>query len=110
MDELLVNRGFTSSIDKAKPLIMAGKVLIDDIIITQPGTPCDTKSRIRIKEKKSEFVSRGGDKINQFIISHDIQIENKCCLDIGISTGGFSDALLKKMLDIFLESMLVMVF
>ena len=56
LDQLLVNRGFIPSVDEAKRYIMAGKILIDDIVITQPGTLCNPQSRVRIKEKKSEFV------------------------------------------------------
>lgn len=94
--ELLVTRGFIPSINDAERYVMAGKVLIDDKVILQPGTLCDYNSAIRIKEKKSEFVSRGGDKLNEFLRETDIKIENKCVLDIGISTGGFSDVVLKK--------------
>ena len=72
------------------------KILIDDIVITQPGTLCNPQSRVRIKEKKSEFVSRGGDKLHHFIEEHNINIKDKCCLDIGISTGGFTDVLLRR--------------
>ena len=97
LDELLVNRGFIPSIDEAKRYIMAGKVLIDDIVISQPGTLCDPLSHVRIKEKKSEYVSRGGDKIANFLDQENIQIKDKCCLDVGISTGGFSDVLLRRM-------------
>jgi 23S rRNA (cytidine1920-2'-O)/16S rRNA (cytidine1409-2'-O)-methyltransferase len=96
LDELLVMRGFISSVEEAVPLIMAGKILIDDVPITTPGTNCDTKCRVRIKEKKSTFVSRGGDKIYDFIEKNKIEIEGKCCMDIGISTGGFTDALFRK--------------
>ncbi len=96
LDEMLVTRGFISSVDEAKRYIMAGKILIDDIVITQPGTLCDPKSRVRLKEKKTEFVSRGGDKLNYFVEKNNIEIKDKCCLDIGISTGGFSDVLLRK--------------
>ena len=96
LDELLVNRGFIPSIDEAKRYIMAGKVLIDDIVISQPGTLCDPLSHVRIKEKKSEYVSRGGDKIAHFLDQENIQIKDKCCLDVGISTGGFSDVLLRR--------------
>ena len=96
LDELLVNRGFIPTVDEAQRYIMAGKVLIDDIIISQPGTLCDPLSHVRIKEKKSEYVSRGGDKIHHFLDQHTISVKDKCCLDIGISTGGFTDVLLRR--------------
>lgn len=95
LDQLLVERGFYNSVDLAKRIIMAGDILIDDIVITQPGTLCDPKSRIRIKTKKTDYVSRGGDKLAQFLKNNPIEIKNKCCLDIGISTGGFTDVLFR---------------
>ena len=95
LDELLVERGFFNTTDLAKRIIMAGDILIDDIVITQPGTLCDPKSRVRIKQKKSEFVSRGGDKLSNYLDTNPIEIKNKCCLDIGISTGGFTDVLFR---------------
>ena len=95
LDELLVERGFFNSLDLAQRIIMTGDILIDDSVITQPGTLCDPKSRIRIKQKKSSYVSRGGDKLAQFLENHPVEIKNKCCLDIGISTGGFTDVLFR---------------
>ncbi|MEK9727314.1 MAG: TlyA family RNA methyltransferase [Candidatus Margulisiibacteriota bacterium] len=95
LDELLVTRGFISSKDEAQRYILAGKILIDDKVITQPGTLCELSSHIRIKEKKSQFVSRGGDKLAGFINKNNIDIKNKCVLDVGISTGGFSDVLIQ---------------
>ena len=56
------------------------------MVITKPGTMCIT-SNIRIKQK-TNFVSRGGDKLHQFISDKGIKINDKCCADIGISTGG----------------------
>ncbi len=96
LDELLVTRGFIPSVEEAKRYIMAGKIMIDDIVITKPGTLCNPKSRVRLKEKKSVYVSRGGDKIVHFIENNNINIKEKLCVDIGISTGGFTDVLLKK--------------
>ena len=91
-----MERGFIPTVDKAQRLIMAGDVLIDDIVISQPGTLCDLKCRVRIKQKKSEFVSRGGDKLAGFLKDSALDVQDKCCLDVGISTGGFTDVLLRK--------------
>ncbi len=93
---LLISRGFFSSEDDAKRHIMAGKVLVDDRVIDQPGTLCLVSSPIRIKEKKSTFVSRGGDKLAGFLDAISLDIRNRCAVDVGISTGGFSDALLSR--------------
>ncbi len=95
LDELLVSRGFIPSLDEAQRYIMAGKVLIDDEVISKPGTLCSTTSCIRIKEKKSIYVSRSGDKLAKFLKKIDLKIKDKCAIDIGISTGGFTDVLLQ---------------
>ena len=95
LDELLVSRGFIPSLDEAKRYIMAGKILIDDEVISKPGTLCSITSCIRIKEKKSNYVSRSGDKLDQFLKTTDLKIKDKYAMDIGISTGGFTDVLLQ---------------
>jgi 23S rRNA (cytidine1920-2'-O)/16S rRNA (cytidine1409-2'-O)-methyltransferase len=76
-------------------MIMAGDVLIDDIVILQPGTLCMSNCRVRIKQKKSKFVSRGGDKLAGFLKDSALNVQDKCSLDVGISTGGFTDVLLR---------------
>jgi 23S rRNA (cytidine1920-2'-O)/16S rRNA (cytidine1409-2'-O)-methyltransferase len=96
LDELLVDRGFIPTKDEARRYVMAGKVLIDDHVITKPGTLCATSSCIRIIEKKSQFVSRGGDKLTSFLEKTSLSIQNQCILDLGISTGGFSDVALQR--------------
>lgn len=95
LDELLVSRGFIPSLDEAQRYIMAGKVLIDDEVISKPGTLCSITSCVRIKEKKTNYVSRSGDKLAQFLKTIDLKIKDKCAMDIGISTGGFTDVLLQ---------------
>ena len=74
---------------------MAGHVLVNDKVIDKPGFKCEHSSRIRIKYTKKKFVSRSGEKLNSFLNKTEIEIEDKVCLDIGISTGGFTDVLLK---------------
>ena len=94
LGELLLNRGFVSSIDDAKRIIMANEVLVNDEPIDKPGTLCDAKSRIRIKNKRA-FVSRGGDKLFSFFNDVQFDVSNKACIDVGMSTGGFTDVLLR---------------
>ena len=91
----MVEKGYFKTVNEAKRIIMAGHVLIDDIVIDKPGTNCKKNVRIRIKYNKKKFVSRGGDKLQAFLKKTEINIENKICLDVGISTGGFTDVLLQ---------------
>lgn len=75
---------------------MAGDVLIDDVVITKPGILFDDKCRVRIRQKEHDFVSRGGIKLSSFLDDVSLPIKDACCIDVGISTGGFSDALLRR--------------
>lgn len=74
---------------------MAGDVLIDDVVVTKPGVLFDAKCRIRIRQKAHDFVSRGGVKLSACLNEIDLKINDVCCIDVGISTGGFTDALLR---------------
>ena len=87
---------FCTSTDEAKPLIMTGNVLVNDKVIDKPGTNCKESDEIRIKTKNKQFVSRSGDKLFNFLQTTELNIENRICLDIGISTGGFTDVLLQQ--------------
>jgi 23S rRNA (cytidine1920-2'-O)/16S rRNA (cytidine1409-2'-O)-methyltransferase len=95
LDELLVSRGLMPDTDMAKRHIMAGNVLVNDRVICQPGTPFNPQVDLRVKEKKSNFASRGGDKLYHFIQAIDLNPRHRVALDIGISTGGFTDVLLQ---------------
>ncbi len=94
IDILLVNLGFFDTRAKAQANIMANNVLVNDNPVTKPGTKVKTDSNIRIR-KKLEYVSRGALKIKKAIEEFNIKAENKVCLDIGSSTGGFTEVLLK---------------
>ena len=94
LDDWLVARGFFLSIDDARRHIMAGTVLVDDRVVNHPGTLCDTSKSLRVRKKSSSFVSRGGDKLHHFLSQIPLAVSGMWALDIGISTGGFTDALL----------------
>lgn len=94
LDDWLVARGIFLSIDDARRHIMAGTVLVDDRVVDQPGTLCDTSKSLRVRKKSSSFVSRGGDKLHHFLSQIPLTVSGMWALDIGISTGGFTDALL----------------
>ncbi|PYG86826.1 23S rRNA (cytidine1920-2'-O)/16S rRNA (cytidine1409-2'-O)-methyltransferase [Ruminiclostridium sufflavum DSM 19573] len=95
LDILLVEKGLFESREKCKSAIMAGVVLINGIREDKPGTKVPVDCRIEIKENINPFVSRGGLKLAKAIKEFGIVLENKACMDIGASTGGFTDCMLK---------------
>lgn len=95
IDILLHNRGFSDSREKAKRLVMSGVVFIENNRIDKPGTKVDIDSNIRIKGEKPKYVGRGGYKLEKAIMSFSIDVNDCVCIDIGASTGGFTDCLLK---------------
>jgi len=96
LDKILIEKGLAKNLEEAKPLIMAGKVIVNDHMIDKPGTLVDPQLTIRIKGSSSKFVSRGGDKIEAPIDTFSIDIKNKTVIDVGSSTGGFTDCVLQK--------------
>ncbi|ACL76247.1 TlyA family RNA methyltransferase [Ruminiclostridium cellulolyticum] len=95
LDVLLVNKGLFESREKCKSAIMAGLVWIDGIREDKPGTKVPVECTIEIRENLNPFVSRGGLKLAKAVSNFDIDLANKTCLDIGASTGGFTDCMLK---------------
>src|SRR5438105_3616875 len=94
IDRLLVERGLVDSREKAQALIMAGNVLVDEEPATKAGMSVPEDANIRLKEAPHPYVSRGGLKIEGAIKAFGIRTENKVCLDVGSSTGGFTHFLL----------------
>ena len=95
LDQLLLQRGLVTSARQALGLIMAGKVLVDDRPSTKPGTLIAPHAEIRLLEKPQPWVSRGGLKLAHALNFFSIHPKNNVCLDVGASTGGFTDALLQ---------------
>ena len=96
LDVLLVQQGYAASREKAKAVIMAGNVFVNGQREDKAGTVFDsTKSRIEIKGSSLKYVSRGGLKLEKAITSFNLVLENKICMDIGASTGGFTDCMLQ---------------
>ena len=95
LDQLLVDKNLADSKTKAQSMIMAAQVLVNDKIVTKSGNTFKTDSNIIIKQLHSRWVSRGALKLLEAIQYFKIDIKNKTCLDIGSSTGGFSDVLLQ---------------
>ena len=96
LDQLLVDRNLADTKSKAQSMIMAGQVYVNDKIITKSGNSFNENSKIKIKQLHPPWVSRGAFKLLKAIDDFKIDIENKICLDIGSSTGGFTEVLLKK--------------
>lgn len=95
IDRLLVERGLAESLEKALAIIMAGRALAEGRVIDKPGAEIKTDVEITILEK-SPYVSRGGIKLEGALSYFNIDCAGKIAVDIGASTGGFTDCLLKK--------------
>jgi len=95
LDVLLVNKGMEVTREKAKILVMSGNVFVDNIRIDKPGTLVKIDSNITISGTACPYVGRGGLKLEKALKEFDIETEHKVFLDVGASTGGFTDCLLK---------------
>lgn len=96
LDVLLVKQGYFSSREKAKAVIMAGDVYVNGQREDKAGTSFDeTKISIEVRGVQLKYVSRGGLKLEKAMESFPIVLENKVCMDIGASTGGFTDCMLQ---------------
>ncbi len=95
LDLVLVDKGLIVSRQRAKAMIMAGKVLVNDRVVDKPGCLVDPLSPILVKQADHPYVSRGGLKLEKALKSFPICVKNLICLDIGASTGGFTDCLLQ---------------
>ncbi len=96
LDKLLVEFGYVENVNKAKALIMSGKVLVNEKRVEKPGTKFQDNIDIRLIKKSHDWVSRGGVKLEFALDELELNLENKVCADLGSSTGGFTDVLLKK--------------
>lgn len=95
IDALVVEKGLAPSRAKAQALIMTGNLLVNGQVVDKAGKEVDPESEITVKETMP-FVSRGGVKIAGFLDSEKIDVEGLTAIDIGSSTGGFTDCLLKR--------------
>ena len=96
LDVLLVEQGYAASREKAKAIIMSGSVFVNGQREDKAGTTFDpAKSTIEVKGHTLKYVSRGGLKLEKAMAQFTIGLENKICMDIGASTGGFTDCMLQ---------------
>ena len=96
LDVVLVERGLAASREKAKSLIIAGLVSGGGVKLEKPGTLIDPAMEIEVKGKDHPYVSRGGVKLEAALDKFDIDLTGKTILDIGASTGGFTDCMLQR--------------
>jgi 23S rRNA (cytidine1920-2'-O)/16S rRNA (cytidine1409-2'-O)-methyltransferase len=95
LDKLLVDRGLAGSRERAHALILAGKVLVDDQKLEKAGAQVAAECAIRLLGEDLKYVSRGGLKLECALDHWNIAVMGKVCLDVGASTGGFTDCLLQ---------------
>ena len=95
IDRLLIERGLAESRQKAQAFVMAGQVLADEQKITKPGQQVAPEAEVRILGPAPQYVSRAGVKLEAALEKFQLDIRDKVCLDIGASTGGFTDCLLQ---------------
>ena len=96
LDELVMKKGFANSKAIAQSLIMAGKIYLDEIKLSKPGYSLSSDSEIIFKGPLHPWVSRGGIKLDYAIKEFNILVKDKIALDLGASTGGFSNVLLDR--------------
>ncbi|MCF6246177.1 MAG: TlyA family RNA methyltransferase [Desulfobacula sp.] len=95
IDCLVVEKGLVKSRERAKALIMAGKVLVNNMPVDKAGSLVSNDADIIVKQADNPFVSRGGLKLDQALKTLPVSVKDATCLDIGASTGGFTDCLLQ---------------
>ena len=96
LDKLLVERGLVPSRERAQALILAGKVLVNEQKVSKSGAPVDAEANIRLLEPDLKYVSRGGLKLEKALAHWRIDVRDQICVDVGASTGGFTDCLLQR--------------
>lgn len=95
LDKLLVDHGHAASRERAQALILAGRVLVREQRVDKPGAPVDPEAPIRLLGSDLRYVSRGGLKLEHALRHWLLDVTGHHCVDIGASTGGFTDCLLQ---------------
>lgn len=95
LDKLLVDQGHAASRERAQALILAGRVLVDEQRVDKSGTPVAADATIRLLGDDLRYVSRGGLKLERALAHWKIDLTDCACLDVGTSTGGFTDCMLQ---------------
>lgn len=95
LDVLLVNRGLAQSREKAKAIIMSGNVYVDGQKEDKAGSNFSEEAAVEVRGNTLKYVSRGGLKLEKAMANFDVVLDGKICMDVGSSTGGFTDCMLQ---------------
>jgi len=95
LDKLLLERGLVSSRERAQALILAGKVVVNQQKVEKAGATVDAAANVRILGEDLKYVSRGGVKLERALAHWRVEVRGRVCMDVGTSTGGFTDCLLQ---------------
>ena len=95
LDKLLVQRGLVGSRERARAMILAGQIIVDDHRVDKVGLQVAVDAEIRLKGEDIPYVSRGGLKLEKALHEFNLELLNRVALDVGASTGGFTDCLLQ---------------
>src|SRR5580658_10497766 len=95
LDKLLLARGLAPSRERAQALILAGRVLVNEQKVEKPGASVDDAAPLRVLGQEQRYVSRGGLKLEAALSRWQIDLQGRQCVDIGTSTGGFTDCMLQ---------------
>jgi 23S rRNA (cytidine1920-2'-O)/16S rRNA (cytidine1409-2'-O)-methyltransferase len=96
LDRLLVERGLAGSRERAQAMILAGKVLVDDQKVEKAGANVNVEAKLQLLGEGFKYVSRGGVKLEAALERWRIDVAGRTCLDVGASTGGFTDCFLQR--------------
>ncbi len=96
IDKLLMERGIVESRERARALIIAGKIIVDGRTVDKPGTKIGVEAPIRLQGGDQPYVSRGGIKLEGALHAFGMDPSDKVVMDVGASTGGFTDCVLQK--------------
>lgn len=96
LDKVLMDRGLTPSRERARALILAGKVLVNGQVVTKAGHAVAPEHEVALREADHPYVSRGALKLQKGLDAFAIAVQDAVALDIGASTGGFTDLLLRR--------------
>ena len=95
IDVYLVEKGFVKSRERAKSLIKSGQIKVNDNVVSKPSYEVADDVKIEITGEQLRYVGRGGLKLEKAIEAFNIQLNGRVCIDIGASTGGFTDCMLQ---------------
>ena len=96
LDILIVNKGLAASREKAKAIIMSGIVYVDGQKEDKAGSMFEETANIEVRGATLKYVSRGGLKLEKAMTHFGVELKDKICMDVGSSTGGFTDCMLRR--------------